>query len=348
MISLASETLDAAVLAESFTGVLTIDVGDTRTLERCRGFANRALQVPILPSTRIAAASGSKGFTALAIMRLVEMGVLGLTDLVRPILGHDLPLIDGAVTIEHLLTHTSGMGDYIDEDGDGGIDDYIFSTPLHELAETEAFLPALDGFPQKFPPGERFSYCNGGYVVLALIAERASGRGFHELVRTEVCDRAGLVDSAFLRSDDLPADAALGYLDEVSNRTNVLHLPVQGNGDGGMYFTADDLHRFWTALLEGRIVSDQTVAEMIRPRFDVPSERKRYGMGFWLGSRNSSLILEGYDAGASFRTTHIPESRTTVTVLGNSSEGAWPVIAALADAIDGTVRGKFPDEHASL
>ena len=124
----------------------------------------------------------------------------------------------------------------------------------------------------------------------------------------------------------------------------MLHLPVRGNGDGGMYFTADDLHRFWNALLDGRIVSPGTLAEMTRPRYDVPSEHKRYGMGFWLGRRSSSLILEGYDAGASFRSTHLPETRTTVTVLGNSSEGAWPVIYALADAMDGTVRGKFPDE----
>ena len=343
-IPITPEALDAAVEAESFTGVLTIDVGGERVLERCEGFAHRALGVLNTPSTRISAASGSKGFTALVIMRLVEAGELALTDLVRPLLGEDLPLIDDAVTIEHLLAHTSGIGDYLDEDGDGDIDDYIFSLPLHVLAETEAFLPALDGFPQKFPPGERFSYCNGGYVVLALIAERVSGRGFHELVQTEVCDRAGLTGSAFLRSDDLPADAALGYLDEEGNRTNVLHLPVRGNGDGGMYFTADDLHRFWNALLDGRIVSPDSVAAMTRPRFDVLSEHKRYGMGFWLGRRNSSLILEGYDAGASFRSTHIPETRTTVTVLGNSSEGAWPVIYALADAMDGTVRGKFPDE----
>lgn len=341
---LTSEALDAAVQVESFTGVLTIDVGDERILERCEGFANRAYEIPNTPSTRISAASGNKGFTALAIMRLVEDGMLALDDLVRPILGGDLPLIDDAVTVEHLLTHSSGIGDYLDEEADGEIDDYVFSRPLHELAETEAFIPALDGFPQKFPPGERFSYCNGGYVVLALVAERVSGRGFHEQVQTEVCDRAGLAGSAFLRSDDLPADAALGYLDAEGDRTNVLHLPVRGNGDGGMYFTADDLHRFWNALLDGRVVSPDTVASMIRPRFDVPSEHKRYGMGFWLGRRNSSLILEGYDAGASFRSTHIPETRTTVTVLGNSSEGAWPVIYALADAMDGTVRGKFPDE----
>ncbi|WP_243074152.1 serine hydrolase [Microbacterium sp. SS28] len=344
-IRITPEALDAAIEAQSFTGVLTIDIGDERELERCEGFANRALGVVNTPSTRIAAGSGNKGLTALVIMRLVETGELRLTDLVRPLLGDDLPLIDDAVTIEHLLTHTSGIGDYLDEDGDGDIEDYVFSLPLHELAETEAFLPALDGFPQKFPPGERFSYCNGGYVVLALIAERrGGGRGFHELVQTEVCDRAGLTGSAFLRSDDLPADAALGYLDEVGDRTNVLHLPVRGNGDGGMYFTAEDLHRFWNALLDGRIVSPDTLAEMIRPRFDVPSEHMRYGMGLWLGRRNSSLILEGYDAGASFRSTHVPETRTTVTVLGNSSEGAWPVIRALADVIDGTVRGRFPDE----
>ncbi|GAA1679249.1 serine hydrolase domain-containing protein [Microbacterium lacus] len=341
---LTSEQLDAAIAAESFSGVLTIDVGAERTLERCEGFAHRALGVPHTPATRISAASGSKGFTALAIMRLVEEGVLGVDDPVRPILGDDLPLVDGAVTIEHLLTHTSGIGDYLDEDADADIDDYVFSVPLHTLAETEGFLPALEGFPQKFPPGERFAYCNGGYVILALIAERVSGRGFHELVQTEVCDRAGLIGSAFLRSDDLPADAALGYLEETGDRTNVLHLPVRGNGDGGMYLTADDLHRFWNALLDGRIVSPETLVEMTRPRFDVPTEHKRYGMGFWLGRRSSSLILEGYDAGASFRSTHDPETRTTVTVLGNSSEGAWPVIFALADAMDGTTKGKFPDE----
>ncbi len=74
---------------------------------------------------------------------------------------------------------------------------------------------------------------------------------------------------------------------------------------------------------------------MIRPRHDVPDEDMRYGMGLWLHRTGPALVLEGYDAGASFRSTHIPASRTTVRVLGNSSEGAWPVIGALAEAIDG-------------
>ena len=108
-----------------------------------------------------------------------------------------------------------------------------------------------------------------------------------------------------------------------------------GNGDGGAFpRPADDLHRFWLALLDGRIVSGASVAEMIHPRQDAPDNEKRYGMGFWIHRTHPALILEGYDAGASFRSTHIPETHTTVSVLGNSSEGAWPVIAALAEAID--------------
>lgn len=66
----------------------------------------------------------------------------------------------------------------------------------------------------------------------------------------------------------------------------------------------------------------------------MPEEGLRYGMGFWVHGTAPALILEGYDAGASFRSTHVVGTRTTVSVLGNSSEGAWPVIGALADAID--------------
>ena len=69
---------------------------------------------------------------------------------------------------------------------------------------TEQYLAVLDGFPAKFPPGERFSYCNSGYVVLALIAERARGVPYHDLVRARVCEPAGMRDTEFLRSDELP------------------------------------------------------------------------------------------------------------------------------------------------
>ncbi|GAA1784663.1 serine hydrolase domain-containing protein [Agromyces lapidis] len=321
--------LDAAVRKASFTGVVTVDVGDERRFERVEGYAHRALHVPNTTQTRFAIASGAKTFTALAVLRLIEEGVLSLDTRVRGILGADLPLIDDDVTVAQLLTHTSGIGDYLDETADWNASDYVLSDPVHLLADTEAFVPVVDGYPQASRPGTRFAYCNGGYIVLALIAERASGTTYHDLVDAEVCARAGLGRTSFLRSDDLPGDAALGYLFEEGDRTNVLHLPVRGNGDGGIWTTADDLHRFWRALTEGRIVNEETFEQMTRPAF----AGVRYGMGISLGAKSPRLIIEGHDAGVSFRSVHNRDTATTLSVLGNSSEGAWPVISLLTGVV---------------
>ncbi len=272
--------IDAAASEAGFTGLLTIDTGDERVLAKTYGFAHRALAVPNATTTRFAIASGSKAWTALAVMRLVEDGVMALGDRVRPILKNDLPLIDDGVSLEHLLTHTSGIDDYLDEDGDGDAAEYVLPVPEQVLAETEEFIPVVDGYPQAFVPGERFKYCNGGYIVLALIAERVSGVPFHDLVEREVCDRVALRHTAFLRSDELPADTALGDHFAEGNRTNVLHLPVRGNG--GIYTTADELHWFWLALTAGRIVTPWSVEQMLRPRHDVPT--KGCGTGWASGS----------------------------------------------------------------
>jgi len=326
--------LDEAIAKQSFSGEATIFVADRRVFERCEGYIYRALQVPMTVGARIAIASGSKTFTALAIMRLIEEGQLLLDQPVRGILGDDLPFINDDVTIEQLLTHTSGIGDYLDEDEDWEASDFVLSPPVHTLRTAEAFLPMLEGYPQKFDPGEQFSYCNGAYIVLAVLLERVTGDTFHDAVRRLVVEPAGLERTGFLPLNELPADAAVGYVEDEGDLANTLHLPVLGNGDGGAFTTGEDLHMFWLALLDGRIVSRKTLEEMIRPRHDVPDEDMRSGMGLFLHGTHPALILEGYDAGASFRSTHITQTQTTVSILGNTSEGAWPVISAFANAID--------------
>lgn len=339
MLTLDPDAIDAAAAKHAFTGVVTVDEADRRVFERTYGFAHRALRVPNTPDTQVAIASGSKMFTALAIMRLVEDGALQLDRPVRELLGTDLPEIDDAVTIEQLLTHTSGIGDYLDEEAEWEVSDYILTAPVHTLTTAEAFVPLLDGFPQRFAPGDRFTYCNGGYMVLAIVLERATSDVYHDVVRRLVFAPAGLEHTDFLRLDDLPATAAVGYVFDEGNQANTLHLPVLGNGDGGAFTTAADLHRFWRAFFAGEIVSPDTVAEMIRPRYDVPEEGLRSGMGVFLHATAPAAVIEGYDPGASFQSTHIPASATTASVLGNSSEGAWPVIGVVAKAITAEVTG---------
>ena len=327
------DLVDGVAREHEFSGVVRVDRGDEIELAAAFGLANRALEIPNSIDTVLAIASGTKGLTALAVARLIEEGALELSTTARSVLGDDLPLIDDAVTVEQLLSHRSGIGDYFDEDAGGAITDYVLPVPVHELDSTESYLAVLDGYPTAFPPDERFAYCNGGYVVLALIAERASGVPFTELVQRRVCEPAGMEDTAFLRSDELPGNAAIGYLWTEGPRTNVFHLPVLGSGDGGIYSTVADFASFWAALFAGKIISADRVAEMTRPRSDVPSESMRYGLGFWLHESSGTVILEGYDAGVSFRTLHDPDTRRTCTIISNTSEGAWPMARALQDVV---------------
>jgi CubicO group peptidase (beta-lactamase class C family) len=321
--------LDAEADSTDFSGVVRVDVDGATPLVRAYGLANRAADVPNTPATRLGIASGAKGLTALTVVSLIEEGLLGFDTTARSLLGDDLPLIDGGVTVEHLLAHRSGIGDYLDEDDDGEITDYVMPIPVHELDTTEAYLRVLDGHPTAFPPGERFSYNNGGYVVLALLAERATRTPFPQLMEERVCGRAGMSATAHLRSDELPGDAAIGYLSTEGLRSNVLHLPVLGCGDGGVYSSVEDIHRFWTALFAGRIVARSVVDDMVRPRSRASAGPMRYGLGFWLPAAEHVVMLEGYDAGISFKTMHDPTRDRTYTVISNTSDGAWPMTRLL-------------------
>ncbi len=327
---LLEDEVDRIAVETGFSGVVRVDRGDKVELAKAYGMAHRGLQVANTLDTQFAIASAVKGLTALTVVSLIVDGSLELSTSARSLLGADLPMIDDAVTVEHLLAHRSGIGDYLDEDSDRDVADYPMTVPVHELATTEQYLVVLDGHAMKFRPGERFAYCNGGYVVLALLAERVSGVPFHELVHHRVCEPAGMADTAFLRSDELPGRAALGYVEiDGAWRTNVFHLPVRGSGDGGIYSTVNDVRLLWSAFFGGRIVPGNWVAEMVRPHSDAPAEKARYGLGFWLDGGGSAVRLEGYDAGVSFRSWHDPTSLITHTVISNTADGAWPVTRLL-------------------
>jgi CubicO group peptidase (beta-lactamase class C family) len=331
--------LDSIVAETAFSGVVRVEREDRVELAKAYGFAHRSYEIPNEVDTRFAIASGAKGLTALTVVSLIEDGVFELSTPARSVLGQDLPLIDDDVTIEHLLSHRSGIGDYLDEDAALDLTDYLMPVPVHELATTEQYVVALQGHPRKFAAGERFAYCNSGYVVLALIAERASGVPFDDLVHQRVCERAGVDDTAFLRSDELPGRTALGYLEiDGAWRSNVFHLPVRGSGDGGIYSTAADISLLWRAFFAGRIVSLEWVGEMVRARSGGLSASKRYGLGFWLHASTDIVMLEGCDAGVSFRSVHDPRVEATYTVISNTTDGAWP-IARYLDARLGQAAG---------
>ena len=326
--------IDSLAEQSRFAGVVAVDRGGQTEFAKAYGLADRAHRIPNALDTRFAIASGTKGLTALAVVSLISDGALSLSTTARSVLGADLPLIGEDVTVEHLLAHRSGIGDYLDEQDGHQITDHVLTVPAHDLASTEQYLAVLGGHPAKFRAGERFCYCNSGYVVLALIAERVAEFRFPSWSRTGCARPAGMCDTGFLRSDELPGRTAIGYLPiEGSSRTNVFHLPVVGSGDGGLYSTAADISALWRSLFTNTIVPARWVAQMVRPRSDVPSQSMRYGLGFWLGRHTSTVMLEGLDAGVSFRSVHDPTSTVTHTVISNSSYGAWPITRRLDDLL---------------
>ncbi len=138
-------SIDRIAAETGFSGVVRVDRGDDVEFVNAYGLAHRGFEIANTIDTRFGIASGTKGFTALTVMSLIEEGRLTLGTTARSVLGDDLPLIDDAVTVEHLLAHRSGIGDYYDEEIVREPLDYVSTVPVRELGSTEDYLRALEG-----------------------------------------------------------------------------------------------------------------------------------------------------------------------------------------------------------
>ncbi len=322
-------TVDAATTT-GFSGVISVRTPGHTEFEAAFGDADRERGIPNTPTTRFGLASGTKSLTALAVMRLIGADTFELHQPVRELLGPDLPLIDDAVTPLHLLSHTSGIGDYVDEDVIEDREVWPGTLPPSAMTSTAAYLADLGGRAQKFAPGTAFSYCNSGYVVLALLCERATGTAWPDLLAREVIDPAGLTATGYSPTNPVPDGTAIGYRDD--GRTNDGLLPAQGSGDGGLASTLDDIDRLWRALFAGNLVPADTLEIMLTPGPFPATETMQYGLGFWLDPQRSAVELEGCDAGISFRSIYDPGPERTTTIMSNTTDGAWPVARVLAEA----------------
>ena len=317
--------IDGWIESHELSGVVHVARAEQALYARAHGCSDRAHAIPNTVETLFALASGTKLLTALAVLSLVDAGAVALDTPLVDVLDFASELTAPGTTVRQLLAHTSGMGDYLDESTITDIEDYLLAVPVHRLARPRDFLVLLRGRAPSFAPGTAFAYNNSGYVLLALVVEALTGQGYHEVVQQRVCAPAGLVDTTFPRLDDLPGRAAIGYLPGRGFRCNAFHLPVRGGGDGGAYSTAPDVARLWSALFSGRIVSPALLAEMRRPQHATGA--RAYGLGLWLDE--TSVFIEGSDAGISFRSRFDPATGLSYGVLSNTTRGAWPLVKAL-------------------
>ena len=304
-------------------------------LEGCNGYANRAEQRLIQMNTRFGIASGCKLFTAIAICQLVEQGKLPFNTKLQDCLTIELPHFDQAITIHHLLTHTAGIPDYFDEEVMDDFEELWIAQPMYLMRNLSDFLPLFQNHPMKLAVGERFHYNNAGYILLGLVVEQVSGKGFDVYVTENIFKRAEMEQSGYFELDALPRNTALGYIDEEDGswKSNIYSVPVKGGADGGAFVTVDDMHHFWQALMKFELLNPEVAQQLLTPYIHTDDDYDRfYGYGVWIDKRDdiiSKYHVMGYDPGVSFHSAFYPENGVTSVVCSNKSEGAFDVFKEL-------------------
>lgn len=335
MISLA-DRINSIIEENDFSGVISIKEKGKIIYENALGFADRSNKVRINIDTRFGIASGTKLFTALAIGKLIEEGRLFLKTRVYDIIKYDFPFYDKEITVEQLLTHTSGIPDYYDEEKIDDFDNFTVAIPWYELREPKDYFPVFPQEEMKFPPGENFSYCNSGYILLAAIVHEVSKIPYTKFVEEQIFKAIGMNNSGFFELNRLPENTALGYIyDDNGWCTNIYNLPIVGGGDGGAFTTVGDLYILWDAFFKYQILSKDLTELYIKPYVKAESEGENiyYGHGIWL--RKGEKLLEEYivgcDAGVSFKSAVIRPNDIIYTVISNTGDGAWPITREIRD-----------------
>lgn len=311
----------------AFSGAAHLSGKENWTL--AKGYANRADERPNAVDSRFGIASGSKIFTAVAILQLVEQGKLELSSTLSELLPKTFPHFD--VTIHQLLSHTSGMPDYFDEETMGDFEQLWQSVPMYRMQTPADFVPLFRDLPLVEEPGTRFRYNNAGYIALGLVVEHISGQEFAEYVETEVLAKADMKESGYFRLDQLPRNSAYGYIDEGSSwRTNQYAIPVRGGADGGAFATAGDMAKFWGHLMNGSLLSEPMRDLLLTVH--ATGDNRTYGYGVWIDRKDDQPVkyhVMGYDPGVSFHSGYYPEDETVLSVLSNASEGAYDIVKVI-------------------
>jgi len=329
----AATTFAAWERDRDLSGCCLVTRGDETLFEACWGYADRAAGVPNTPATRFGLASLTKMFTAVVVATLVRDRRLAFETRVADVLpAHRRPsTLDAAVTVHHLLCHTSGIADYAEEDEDspGYLDDYAalwIDRPSYAVERSADFLPLFADLPAYRPPGQLFQYSNAGYILLGLVIEQVAGTSYTEAVQARVFDPAGMTASGFFRLDEAVPDVATAYLPQTSRdlprRTNVYSIPVVGGADGGAMCTTRDVDRFLHAYADGTLLGDLTEV-MLRPHADAfDGFFEGYGVHLYPDGRWGH---GGGDPGVAVIANRWPDDDLDVIVLGNTEGPVFEV-----------------------
>lgn len=345
--------LVALSAADAFSGVVRVERAGEVLWESAHGVSSRRWQVPVTVGTRFDVASVTKLFTAVTVLQQVDAGRLALDASIHSYVNLTGTTISPAVTLRHLLAHTSGIADDADEEAGESYEALWLDRPSYSVTKTEHFLPQFVHKSAVFDPGAGCRYCNVGYILCGLAVERATGESYRDTVRRDVFARAGMGTAGFFDMREAEPDVAEGWEPvreepggPVSGwRQYIYSYPPIGSPDGGAHATAADLTRFLTAVRKSELLSRAFTEAFLTPHAlhsstpdPAPGARAElhYGLGpaIELTTEGAvrSIYKEGINGGASAMVRYYPAQDVTLAVVANSEDGAWGPLRKL-DAI---------------
>ncbi|MGM7721821.1 serine hydrolase domain-containing protein [Metabacillus sp. Hm71] len=313
-----------------FSGAVLIKGEQTR-YEGEFGLANRSEQIAITSRTRFGMASGCKIFTSVAICQLVEKGLLTFDTHLKDCLPISFPHFHPDITIHHLLTHTSGIPDYFDEEVMSDFEELWKAVPMYSIRSPYDFLPMFQDNPMKFEPGKKFSYSNAGFILLGLIVEKVSGMSFPDYVKEHIFRACDMSDSGYFRMDQLPERTALGYIDSDEDhtwKTNIYSVPIVGGPDGGAFTTVLDLDKFWNGLWDGKLLNKEYRERLLTPHENSKNDLY-YGYGVWILKKEDEIykfFIFGFDPGVRMHSSVNVKLKTQTHILSNIEQNVVPIV----------------------
>lgn len=293
MVDILARYLDKLEKAGKFSGTVLLAKNNDILFKGTYGLASIRYNVPNKIDTKFNLGSMNKMFTAVAVAQLVEKGKLSYEDLVGKYLDSSWvqPQTAEKVKIQHLLSHTSGLGNFFNKK--------FWESSRLLYRDIDDWKPLVNDDKPKFEPGSQWSYSNTGMFLLGPIIEKASGQGYYDYIRENIYEPAGMINSGCFDNDRPVENLAIGYEKKYTDegffwRNNIFDHTVKGGPAGGGFSTVEDLFRFARALLEGKLVSKDTVDLLTTPKPELNSPD--YGYGFGITARDNETTV-GHSGG---------------------------------------------------
>jgi CubicO group peptidase (beta-lactamase class C family)/imidazolonepropionase-like amidohydrolase len=339
------DIVTSAYQAGAFHGAVLVAHGDDVILRAGFGTADREAGTRNAPELNFPVHSITKSFTAVLVLQLVEQGQLRLDGTLRDYLPAFNTSAAGRITIHHLLTHTSGLPEFM-----LAMPGWMEYEPPDVSADS--VLEVVAGMPLEFEPGAGYAYTNTTYLLLARIIENATGRGYADVLEERILQPLGMHETSWTDDPDAIADA-VQYLP--GGQRPAPSVPVYP-GPYGIVSTLDDMLRFARALGADRLLTAETwrlaftphadPADVVRPH---PATRFPYGYGFALvgNAPGPSLVMHaGLGYGGSAMLLHSLTDDWTV-VFWNNIGGLPPQIPRLMEALSAATAQHPPSRSPS-